>query len=90
MVRCPTLAQVMISWLMGSSPTSGSVLRAQSLEPALDSVSSALCAPSLLVLSFEKKKKKQNKIKIKKNFFNKEIENLKNIINQGRLGGAVS
>ena len=35
----PTSAQVMISWFVGSSPVSGSVLIAQSLEPALDSVS---------------------------------------------------
>ena len=35
--RRPTLAQVMISWCQSSSPTSGSVLTAQSLEPALDS-----------------------------------------------------
>ena len=32
-------AQVMISQFVGSSPASGSVLTAQSLEPALDSVS---------------------------------------------------
>ena len=35
----PPSAQVMISRLMGSSPTSGSALTAQSLEPASDSVS---------------------------------------------------
>ena len=35
----PTSAQVMISRLLGFSPTSGSVLVAQSLEPASDSVS---------------------------------------------------
>ena len=34
-----TLAEVMISQFMDSSPVSGSVLTAQSLEPALDSVS---------------------------------------------------
>ena len=33
-VQWLTLAQVMISQLVGSSSTSGSVLRAQSLEPA--------------------------------------------------------
>ena len=37
-VKHPTLAQVMISQLMGSSPPSGSVLTAQSLGPASDSV----------------------------------------------------
>ena len=36
-VRRPTSAQGMISWFVGSSPTSGSVLTAQSLEPASDS-----------------------------------------------------
>ena len=35
-------AQVMISQLVGSTPMSGSVLTAQSLEPALDSVSLSL------------------------------------------------
>ena len=39
----PTLAQVMVSWYMGLSPTSGSVMTARSLEPASDSVSSFLC-----------------------------------------------
>ena len=50
-----TSAQVMISQSMSSSPTSGSVLTAQSLEPALDSVSPSLsllfpcsCSVSLL------------------------------------------
>ena len=37
-VECPTLAHFMISQFMGLSPTSGSVLTAQSLEPASDSV----------------------------------------------------
>ena len=41
-VRHPTLAQVMISQFVGSSPASGSVLRAQGLEPASDSVSPSL------------------------------------------------
>ena len=40
-----TLAQAMISQLLSSSPTSGSVLTTQSLEPALDSVSPSLSAP---------------------------------------------
>ena len=33
------------SWFVGSSPTLGSVLTAQSLEPALDSASPPLSAP---------------------------------------------
>ena len=41
-VKCPTSAQVVILRFMGLSPASGSVLTAQSLEPALDSVSPSL------------------------------------------------
>ena len=40
-----TSAWVMTSQFMGSSPTLGSVLTAQSLEPASDSVSPPLSAP---------------------------------------------
>ena len=50
LVKRPTSAQVMISWVVGSSPTSGSVLTAQSLEPASDSVSPSLSAPTPLTL----------------------------------------
>ena len=49
-VKCPTSAQVMISQLVGSSPTSGSVLTAQSLEPVSDSVSPSLSDPPLFML----------------------------------------
>ena len=52
LVKCPTMTQVMISQFVGSSPTSGSVLTAQSLEPALDSGSPSLCAPPPLTLCF--------------------------------------
>ena len=45
LVKHLTLAQVMISRFMGSSTTSGSVLIAQSLEPASDSVSPFLSVP---------------------------------------------
>ena len=41
-VKCLTLTQVMISWSVSSSPTSGSVLTVQSLEPASYSVSPSL------------------------------------------------
>ena len=51
LVKHPTLAQVMFSWFVSSSLTSGSVLTAQSLEPALDSVSPSLSAPLQLVFS---------------------------------------
>ena len=46
-VEHPTLAQVMTSWFVGSSPALGSVQTAQSLEPASDSVcvSPSLSAP---------------------------------------------
>ena len=48
-VECLTLAQVMISWFVGSSPVLGSVLSAWNLQPALDSVS--VCPPPSLFLS---------------------------------------
>ena len=41
-VERPTSAQVIISQFMSSSPVSGSVLTAQSLEPVSDSVSPSL------------------------------------------------
>ena len=50
-VKCLTLAQVMISQSVSSSPASGSVRTAQSLEAASDSVSPSLPAPPLLTLS---------------------------------------
>ena len=44
-----TLAQVIIWQFVSSSPASGSVLTAQSLEPASDSVSPSLCPfPTLM------------------------------------------
>ena len=49
-VRRLTLAPVMISWFISLSPTPGSVLTAQSLEPASDSVSPSLFAPPQLTL----------------------------------------
>ena len=45
LVKRPPLAQVMISRFVSSSPVSGSVLTAQSLELASDSVSPSLSAP---------------------------------------------
>ena len=62
-VKRPTSAQVMNLWFVSSSPTSGSVLTAQSLEPALASVSPSLSlslslsAPLLLILSLSKMNK---------------------------------
>ena len=49
-VKCPTSAQVTISWFVSWSPALGSVLTAQSLEPVSDSVSPSLSAPSPLTL----------------------------------------
>ena len=46
-VKHPTSAQVMISQSVSSSPALGSVLTAQSLEPASDSVSPSLSPPPL-------------------------------------------
>ena len=48
-VKHLTSAQVTIFQFMGSRPPLGSVLTVQSLEPALDSVSPPLSAPSLLM-----------------------------------------
>ena len=56
-VEHPTSAQVTISRSVSSSPASGSVLTAQSLEPALDSVSLSLSAPPLLTLCHSLKNK---------------------------------
>ena len=49
LVKHPILAQVMISWFVSWSPTLGSVLTAQSLEPASDSVSPLFAPPSRAV-----------------------------------------
>ena len=60
-VKRPTWAQVMISQFMGLSPVSGSVLTAQSLEPALDSVSLALCPSPAQAVSISLSLSKINK-----------------------------
>ena len=49
-VKHLTLAQIMISWFMSLSPVLGSLLTAQNLEPASDSVFPSLTAPPLLTL----------------------------------------
>ena len=51
LIEHPTLAQVMILQLVSSSPALGSVLTAQSLEPASDSVSPSLCPSPARALS---------------------------------------
>ena len=65
-VEHPTSAQVMILWFVNSSPASGFVLTAQSLEPASDSLSlcpSPACALSLSEINIKKKIKKQQQQK---------------------------
>ena len=49
-VKCLTSTQVMIFQFRSLSPALGSVPTAQSLEPALDSVSPSLSAPAPLML----------------------------------------
>ena len=52
-VKCPTSAHVMILLFVGSSPASGSVLTARSLDPASYSVSPSLFAhPPLMLCLF--------------------------------------
>ena len=53
-VKRPTSAQVTILWSVSLSPTSGSVLTAQSLEPVSDSVSPFLSPPPLMLSLFSK------------------------------------
>ena len=53
-VKRQTLAQVMISRSVSSSPALGSVLSVQSLEPASDSVSPSLSAPPPLMFCLSK------------------------------------
>ena len=66
-VKRPTSTQVMISRFVSSSPASGSVLTARSLEPASDSVSPSLSAPPPLMLCLSLKNKQTLK---KKKMFN--------------------
>ena len=65
-VKRPTLAQATISQSVGSSPTSGSVLTAQSPEPGLDSVSSSLSLPLPCSFSVSLCLKKKETLKIKR------------------------
>ena len=55
LVNRPTLAQGIISQFVGSSLMLGSVLTAQNLVPALDSVSPSLSAPLPLALYLKTK-----------------------------------
>ena len=58
----PTTAQVMISRSVNSSPASGSVLAARSLEPASDSVSPSLSLPLPCSLSVSKINKHEKNV----------------------------
>ena len=64
-VKHPTLAQVMISRFMCSTPMLGSVLTAQSLEPASDSVFLSLSVSLSVPRPPLSVKNKQNKTKKK-------------------------
>ena len=64
-VKRPTSAQVTISWSMSSSPALGSVLTAQGLEPASDSVSPSLCPSLARALSLSLSLSLSNKLKNK-------------------------
>ena len=55
LVKCLTSAQIMILWSVSSSPTLGSVLTAQSLEPVSHSVSPSFSAPPPIVLCLSQK-----------------------------------
>ena len=87
-VKSPTLAQVMISQLVDLSPVQGCVLTAQSLEPALDSVSPSLPTPPPLVLSLSLSLKinKHNKKNFKCKHFSRENACMKGNGNGGREG----
>ena len=64
LVKRPTLAGVMISWFVGSSPAlRPAVLTAQSLEPASDSVPPSLPQPTrILSLSLKNKQTLKKKV----------------------------
>ena len=75
-LKRPPSAQAMISRFMSSSPASGSVLTAQGLDPALDSLSPSLSVPPLLAF-FLSLTLSLSKINIKKIVLNKLNEHLK-------------
>ena len=64
LVKHLTSTQVMISRFVSSTPASGSVLIAQSLEPASDSVSPLLSAPPPLMLCLYQKMNKHLKKRV--------------------------
>ncbi|VFV27867.1 Hypothetical predicted protein [Lynx pardinus] len=88
-VERPTSAQVVISQLTSSSPASGSALTARSLEPASDSVSPSLSAPSPLTRALSLSLSVKNKIHNKKKLKWKEKEYVPGD-NQPRASGPTS
>ena len=66
-----SVARVMILQFMGSSPASGSVLTARSLEPASDSVSPSLCLSPTHALSLSLSVKNKSTLK---NIKKKEVK----------------
>ena len=77
-VKHPTSVQVLISWFLSSSPKSGSVLTAQSLETASDSVFPSFSAPSLLAFSLSLLL--SQKINIKKKILVLDIINSREVL----------
>ena len=77
-VKCLTSARVVISRFVSSSPASGSMLTAGSLEPASDSVTPSLSAPppartlSLSLPKINKTLKKKLKKKVGSFYDNKK------------------
>ena len=63
------VAQVMISRFVSPSPSSGSVLTAQSLKPASDSVSFSLSASPPFKLCFSLSLSLKNELNVKKKKF---------------------
>ena len=91
LVKCPTSAQDMISQFVSSSPASGSVLTARSLEPAVDSVSPSLCPSPVCAVSLSLSLSKI--INTKKKCFRVSHHGHGTVplkmVDMGRLGGSV-
>ena len=88
-VKRPTSAQVVISRSMSSSPASGSVLTAQSLEPVSDTVSPSLSDPPpvhALSLSVSKINKCFKKIKNESELKNNCLTNLQTLCEPNHAG----
>ena len=89
LAKLPTSAQVMVSWFMGSSPSSGSMLSARSPQPASESVSPSLSAPPLLMVSLSLSKiniKKQKQKKQQQHVRRREGPEIKLSLNTASQG----